>query len=225
MLVHALVLNAVIVAVAAARLHALPTDPSAALLGETVRLSTDGFWLSVAILPAVAVSLLVLALLVRLRRGPALASTLALLPAPWNAYLAWNGVLILLLGAMAALDLWFRRPVPEWVLAVFDTAGSPALLVLALGLVGPLFEEALFRGFLFRSWLPSRLGPAGTILATSLLWTAIHVQYAPYEMAQVFAAGLVLGAARARSGSLFVPFSMHALMNLAALAQLVLLRA
>ena len=173
-------------------------------------------------MPAVPAALLLLALAVRLRKGPSLKDTLALYPAPWRAYPAWNAVLLLFLGATTALNHWIDRPVPDWMRQIFDTAGSPLLLALAIVLLGPLFEEALFRGFLYRSWLPTRLGPWGTVLLTTLLWTAIHVQYAPFELVEVFAAGLLLGAARVRSGSVFVPFSMHAMMNLAALLELML---
>lgn len=224
LILHAVVLNVVIVAAAAWHAVRSGGDPVSSLPAEVSRLSTSGFWLCLAIVPAVAVALGSLWIIVRLRRGPSVRDTLACYPSPWRSYLAWNVMLALFLGAVSALNHFVDRPVPDWMRQVYDTAGSPLLLVLAIVLLGPLFEEALFRGFLFRSWLPSRLGAAGTILLTTLLWTGIHVQYAPFELAQVFAAGLLLGAARVRSGSLFIPFSMHALMNLAALVELMLLR-
>ena len=218
-LVHALVLNLVIVGAAAAC-----AVRNGDLLAEMVRLSTNGFWLCLAMVPAVPAALLFLWAVVRLRRGPSPKDSFALYPAPWRTYLAWNAVLLLFLGAVTALNHCVDRPVPDWMLQVYESAGSLPLLVLAIVCLGPLFEEMLFRGFLFRSWLPTRLGEAGTVLITSLLWTAIHVQYAPFELAQVFAAGLLLGAARVRSRSVFVPLSMHALMNFAALAELILLQ-
>jgi len=186
------------------------------------RLSTDGFWICLASLPAAGAGLLFLWAVIRLRRSPGARDTLALMPAHWRAYLAWNALLALLLAAFTLLNHWLNRPVPEWMQQVFDTAGSPTLLVLAIVLMAPLFEEVLFRGFLFRSWLPSRLGASGTVFLTTLVWTAIHIQYAPYELAQVFAVGLLLGTARVRTGSLFVPLSMHALMNLAATVEMAL---
>ena len=216
---HALVLNLVIVAAAAA--YAVRNGD---LPAEMARLSANGFWLCLAMVPAVPAALLFLWAIVRLRRGPSLKDTFALYPAPWRSYLAWNAMLALLLGAITALNHFVDRPVPDWMLQIYGSAGSLPLLALAIVLLGPLFEEVVFRGFLFRSWLPSRLGAGGTIVLTTLLWTVIHVQYAPFELAQVAAAGLLLGAARVRSRSLFVPFSMHALMNLAALVELILLQ-
>lgn len=212
-------------AAAAARAAGAGGDPASALLAELARLSTSGFWLCLAMSPAVAAGLAFLWTAVRLRRAPSVRDTFALYPAPWRSYLAWNAALVLFLGAVTALNHLVDRPVPDWMRQVYATAGSVPLLVLAIVLLGPLFEEALFRGFLFRSWLPSRLGAGGTVFLTTLLWTVIHIQYAPFELAQVFAAGLLLGAARVRSRSVFVPFSMHALMNLAALLELMLLGA
>ncbi len=197
-------------------------DPPTRLDAEIARLSASGFWLCLAMVPAVGAALLALWALARLRRGPSLRDTLSLHPAPGAAYLAWSALLAGFLGAVTLANHWLDRPVPDWMRQVWDTAGSVPLLVLAIGVLGPLFEEALFRGFLFRSWLCTRLGDGGTVLLTALLWTAIHIQYGPWELAQVFGAGLLLGAARARTRSLFVPFSMHALMNLAALAELAL---
>ena len=44
----------------------------------------------------------------------------------------------------------------------------------------------------------------------------MHVQYGIYEIVQIFVLGVVLGVARAHSGSLVVPLAMHALVNLMA---------
>ena len=61
-------------------------------------------------------------------------------------------------------------------------------------------EEILFRGFLFRGCRRSRRDVWFVIVLTALLW-AVHLQYDPYVIAQVFAYGLVFGWLRWVTGS------------------------
>ena len=51
------------------------------------------------------------------------------------------------------------------------------LAVLAFAVVAPLTEELLARGFLYRGWSESFLRVPGAIVLSSLVWTAMHVQY------------------------------------------------
>ena len=67
----------------------------------------------------------------------------------------------------------------------------------------------------------SRLGVPGAILTTSLVWSAIHLQYDFYGCTTIFASGLVPGYARYHSQSIIPPIIMHALMNLVAILQVV----
>jgi len=99
---------------------------------------------------------------------------------------------------------------------VYQTAGFPLLLWLAVVVAAPLAEETLFRGFLFKGILHSRLGGAGAVVLTALIWAVIHQQYDLYGVATVFAAGLLLGYARLSTNSIYAGLLMHALMNLIA---------
>src|SRR4029077_3273392 len=56
-------------------------------------------------------------------------------------------------------------------------AGLLWLLLIADCLVAPVTEEFAMRGFLFRGWSKSFLGPVGAILLTSAIWTLLHTQY------------------------------------------------
>ena len=80
----------------------------------------------------------------------------------------------------------------------------------------PLGEETLFRGFLFKGILHSRLGGAGAVLLTALIWALLHRQYDLFDMANIFAAGLLFGCARLRTNSIYPCLLMHGLMNLIA---------
>jgi membrane protease YdiL (CAAX protease family) len=65
------------------------------------------------------------------------------------------------------------------------------------------------------------LGGAGAIVLTALVWAVIHRQYDWYGVATVFAAGLLLGFARLRTNSIYSCLLMHALMNLIATIEVV----
>lgn len=90
-----------------------------------------------------------------------------------------------------------------------------AALVLVIG--APLLEELIFRGYLFKAWRHSRLGLSGTLLLTSVLFTALHLsQYNWTYLSMIFALSLILGLAREKSGSIWVSLAIHAANNLVA---------
>lgn len=87
-----------------------------------------------------------------------------------------------------------------------------AALVLIIG--APLLEELIFRGYLFKAWRHTRLGLSGTLLLTSLLFTLLHLgQYNFSVLAIIFTLSLLLGLAREKSGSIWVPLIIHSLNN------------
>lgn len=87
------------------------------------------------------------------------------------------------------------------------------LLGLAIVVVAPFGEEIIFRGFLFRGWVKEGRSPLLPIVAISLVWTLLHVQYDWFGLAQVFLLGLLFGWIRWRSGSTTLAFVLHALVN------------
>jgi len=108
---------------------------------------------------------------------------------------------------------------------VYRTAGSLALLWTALLIAGPVFEELLFRGFMFRGIQASRLGSGGAMVITALTWAALHAGYDLWDLVVVLAGGLLLGVARVKSDSVYVTIGMHSLWNLIATIEVALLAA
>ena len=134
--------------------------------------------------------------------------------------LLWTVAAVVVAVAAGAIGTLFGRPAaPDWWLRMYGASTAPLVLMLAVALAAPLFEETLFRGLLFPGWSHSRLGATGTILLTTALWSAMHLQYDVYDMGQVFVLGLLLGLARHLSGSLVVPVAMHVAVNVAACVQ------
>ncbi len=94
--------------------------------------------------------------------------------------------------------------------------GAAIALVLAFSVAAPVSEEVLARGFLYRGWSESFLRVPGAIILSSLVWTAVHLQYDLYFLAEVFSIGLWFGYMRYRGQSLWLTIALHALNNLTA---------
>jgi membrane protease YdiL (CAAX protease family) len=94
--------------------------------------------------------------------------------------------------------------------------GSGGLLVFLIGgcIAAPVMEEFVVRGFLFRGWSQSFLGPVGSIALTSALWALIHTQYDWFGRFWIFATGLVLGHFRWRSNSTWLTVVVHSAINI-----------
>src|ERR1019366_8442268 len=105
------------------------------------------------------------------------------------------------------------------VLQSARAAGALWLLVIAFCVAAPISEEFFARGFLYRGWSESFLGPAGAILLSTLVWTALHLQYDWFFFGEVFSIGLLLGYLRYRFHSTWLTVVVHGLNNSAAVVQ------
>jgi len=192
---------------------ASPQEAAAALNASSVYVATS-------LLATGVLATLVILLFARLRKGIGVRDYLAIHLPGWRSLAMGLVVVIVAMVALEGVNSLLDREAPEWVVALYGNVDYPLLLALGLVVGAPLFEEAFFRGFLFAGWSRSRLGVTGTIVLTSALWAAMHMQYGAFEIAQIFLLGVILGYARHRSGSLIVPLAMHALVNLAAHLQM-----
>lgn len=161
--------------------------------------------------------------IVKLKRGSQLREYLAIKVVPMKPLRQWLGVTAVFLLVTDLLTLALGKPlVPEFVRAAYASAEPVWLLWLALAIGAPVFEEVFFRGFLFKG-LERSIKPTGAIILTAAIWAGIHLQYDLYNMAIIFGLGLLLGAARNRTGSLLAPIAMHALGNAIACTEAALL--
>src|SRR6202047_1752876 len=72
-----------------------------------------------------------------------------------------------------------REVTPGFMGEVLQSAradGALWLLVIAFCVAAPVTEELFARGFLYRGWSESSLGPTGAILLSSLVWAALRLQ-------------------------------------------------
>jgi hypothetical protein len=154
--------------------------------------------------------------------------------APWREYMAWDrpSWKTLLRTAPVVVAFWIAsdlvtlalgRPiVPPFMMQAYETAGFLPILLIAVIVIAPIFEETLFRGLAFRGWERSFLTPIGTIVLTSAIWAAMHIQYDWYGMGLVLATGFLLGGIRYFTKSTTVAILAHGLFNLVATIEVVI---
>lgn len=185
---------------------------------------TSGLVLSLAAWAAVPVAIGLSCLFASFRRGISVREYLGLKPVSILTVAAWCGLLVVFIVASDLLTYALGKPiVPESMQEAYASATLLPLFWLALIVAAPLAEETVFRGFFFKGLRHSRVGAAGAIIIPALIWSAIHVQYDLYGIASIFVAGLLLGIARLRTGSLYTPLVMHGFMNVVATAETALL--
>ncbi|MHB9023165.1 MAG: CPBP family intramembrane glutamic endopeptidase [Armatimonadota bacterium] len=142
------------------------------------------------------------------------ASTLGLnLRGPWLQAVGVGLVIGVGLICFQVFLLWvFGVAEPEW-----RGVPSQVLPVLLLAVGGALLfaasEEVIFRGYLFQTLLRG-IGPLGTLLLLSAVFATVHLMNpAPPSLlgfTNLFLAGIMFGLLYLRTGSLWLPISMHA---------------
>jgi uncharacterized protein len=92
------------------------------------------------------------------------------------------------------------------------------LRVLAIGVVGPIAEEFIFRGLAFGKLVP-KIGVWPTIIGVGILFGLIHFGASWGHVAFICLDGILFGTARHKSGSVYTPMAMHAMGNLLSIYQ------
>ena len=134
---------------------------------------------------------------------------------------ATGAAVLPVLGMYTLVQTWLGKSAADDpivpLLVAPDTFLTKALLVVGVGLVGPLLEETLFRGIVFgalrRQW---SFWPAAG--ATSALFAVAHLN--PAGIPAYFALGVVFAYLVERTRSLVTPWAAHAAFNLFNLAML-----
>ena len=120
--------------------------------------------------------------------------------------------------ALSALGVIFRAPaIPNSIETLISGRGSLFLIAFFAVVLGPLFEELLFRGFLL-PLLQRTLGAWMAILLTAIGFALLHgqqYQWAWQELLVVGLAGVAFGYARYKTGSTAAAALLHGGYNLA----------
>jgi uncharacterized protein len=198
-----------------------PTDMAAA-----IHVVGGGLTISLSVIMGLPAVLGALWIAIRVTRT-SFADYLALRGTSWINFIIGSIALGVLVMAWDGLSRASGREVmPGFMIDVLKSARADGvlwLLVLAFCVAAPVSEELFARGFLYRGWSESFLGPTGAILLSSAVWTSLHLQYDWFFLGEVFSIGLLLGYLRYRFKSTWLTIFVHGLNNLAAVVQTMLL--
>jgi membrane protease YdiL (CAAX protease family) len=191
-------------------------------LAAAIHVVGAGLTISLSVIMGLPAVLAALWIAIRITRTP-FADYLALRSTRWTNFLIGAVALFVLVAGWDLLSRAVGREIePGFMVEVLKSAradGALWLLLLAFCVAAPVSEELFARGFLYRGWSESFLGPVGAIVLSSMVWTLLHLQYDWYFLGEVFSIGLLLGYFRYRTNSIWLTIFMHGLNNLAATLQ------
>jgi uncharacterized protein len=167
----------------------------------------------------------VLALAIRLT-GVGMREYLGLTPPRRRDLAIGLGGLVAIYVAFLLAFVLAGNPPSRYVVDLYREAradGSLPFLLFAVVVAAPFGEELLIRGFLYRGFAASRLGPIGAIVLTSAVWTFLHTQYDWMILTELFCIGLLFGWIRRRGGSTTTTMILHAVQNAWSFASFALL--
>ncbi|MBH0095892.1 CPBP family intramembrane metalloprotease [Psychrobacter sp. NZS113] len=154
-------------------------------------------------------------------RGGSVRQYLALKSFPPAVGLGMAGLLLIFMIASQALTYFLDETPLVFVDPLYQSVSSVWLLVFAMVVVAPLYEELVFRGILwtaiaeqfadssYSSYPTKYRGAIVASIVTSLIFAVIHVQYGVYEISTIVVLALVFCYARIKSGSLLLPILLH----------------
>jgi uncharacterized protein len=129
-----------------------------------------------------------------------------------RSYLRWIGI-FLVLGLFIEL---ITRYVPgfqsDFMEKILASSTNRWLLLLGVGIMAPVFEEFMLRGLLLGS-MRHLYEEHIAVAITAGVFTLMHLQYNVQIMLLILPMGVLLGYARTRSGSIWVPIVIHVLNN------------
>ena len=154
---------------------------------------------------------------VRPQDGKHWRNTFGLLPTPLLPAVGWTVLAsAILFGIGILVNPYLDAGTIEVNSMLALAVQSPISLFLGAVILGPIFEEMLFRGFAFSGWI-DRLGYFLTALLTSTLFALAHVGYGWVGLLYIFAVGWVLMTLRWKCRSIYPPVIVHVLHNAASL--------
>jgi uncharacterized protein len=127
--------------------------------------------------------------------------------------LRWCAAVLVLIAASDLLTYALGRPVvPPWMQTLYASGYTPILFV-AIVIGAPVVEELLMRSFLLGGLIAAGTRVWIAVAVSAVAWAALHIQYDWYGMALILPLGLLLAAARLRTGSIYPCIAVHAIAN------------
>ncbi|MFT4660974.1 MAG: membrane protease YdiL (CAAX protease family) [Patiriisocius sp.] len=152
-------------------------------------------------------------LCVRFKKGSKIKDYLALNIPDIKQVLLWIGIMILFLFSFEYAAKFFPDLESDFMQKVMESTTKPVMLLISIGIIAPIFEELIFRGFLYKGLEQSRLGPHAAVWITSILFAIIHTQYSLSIVILIIPMALVMGYSRMYTKSIWTPILLHIFNN------------
>lgn len=147
------------------------------------------------------------------RREPDPWEFLRLVPVRLRTVLLWCLVFVGFIAVSRSAAAAAGLPENDFVLDLYLSSVHLPLLLVAVAVAAPLFEELFFRGFLLGALEASGIGAIAAAVFSALAWSLLHAQYGIHDIVTIAQMGLMLAAARLATGSLLPCIAMHMLWN------------
>ena len=208
----------------------LPTAKSATVGDIFFFGSNDGTVVSISIMIGCVLLGAISALIIHMQGGN-FTQYLALKPFSLAVGMGMIGLLLIFMIGSQALTYMLDETPLSFVDPLYQSVSSVWLLVFAMVIVAPIYEELIFRGLLWSAIAEQFISSSdsllksehrGAIIAsllTSLIFAVIHLQYGLYEISTIVVLALIFCYARIKSGSLILPMLLHIINNGAAMWQ------
>lgn len=157
-------------------------------------------------------------ILAKLQKTP-LKTILPIKKSKLSLWIIFSIILVFLNTIFYQISLLLEREPMLFMDSLAQTANPLWVLILAVVLIIPIYEELIFRGFMWSALVNSKLGIVGASLITSGVFAWVHFQYGVVELMMIFALALLFGMARLYSGSLKLPIFLHITNNSMAMWQ------
>jgi hypothetical protein len=186
-------------------------------------LSMDGSVWAVTVFVSSLIGVGLVWIAVKLKKGLAPSEYLSLKPLAPKTIFALLGISLALCVLSDLTSYLLGKPiVPEVMITTYSTCLYPWVFWVGIVLLGPVFEEFFFRGFLFEGLRQSKMGNVGAALLTAAAWASLHVQYELYIIVTIFVLGLLYAYIRLKTGSIWSCIMIHQVMSCVAMIETVL---
>jgi uncharacterized protein len=206
--------------------------------GVRVTASAKQGWMDVAVTVACPFALAVLWLAIRIARQR-FCEYLALRWPGWSELTRGVALTIAVVFALSLLASVFGQTSPPSELERYQSLKDDGWLatdVATFSVAWPIMQEFLVRGFVFRGWSQSFLGPAGTVVLTSLIsgllalatlpiagLAGLEAPYNYFDVSEIVVFDLLFGYLRYRSGSTLLTALLSSAVNVASTIEVALI--
>jgi len=166
-----------------------------------------------ASLISAVVGILAIVIFVRLKKEKKIVDYLGLKLSSISQLVMWLAIFLGFVFLMEFIAGSNPEMQSEFVDEVMTTTNYPILFILSIGIAVPVFEEFLFRGFLFVG-IEGASNHHIAVWTTALIFALIHIQYSLAIMATIVIMGLILGYSKVLTKSIWTPIFLHMVNNI-----------